>query len=172
MQPKQKHKRGADRYSLDFYTPLSRSECMDRLNTIREHYPKGPISVSRTGNTVTIQFRGESSLFTTRIEARLELYVAGTHVHGNIRRRWHIRALWESIKSLFLVAVLLGFPALLLLHKITSALFFFSIILLTLTVIAAIGTIWEIVYSPRHFPRWIVEQLTVVEVSHETKTEA
>jgi hypothetical protein len=169
MKPKQKHKRGLQRYSLDIYTSLTRDECQARLKAARKDFPKygGPY-ISFKGNKFVIK------LYPARFYGWFEPYITGTHVYGNV--------LNNSDKSLFpLMIVFFAAPILLiqLFIAIIKGTPIYEVGLLALFVLF-IGFLiclfltllpWSNKSRGEHLLHWIDEQLNV-EATHETKTKA
>jgi hypothetical protein len=180
MKPKQKHKRGADRYSLDIYTPLTRDECIDRLREGKKDYPLIRFSVRDQGTEIIIWLYPKG-LTPFHFEGRFEPYVAGTRVYGKICRTFRFHnsdTVWPIyVMGVLVLGIFIGGAFL---NDFNVGL---RLVGCTLVGGITIVPIWILNWMIDHFRRgynpqleerllhWIEEQLTV-EAAHETKTKA
>jgi hypothetical protein len=176
MKPKQKHKRGASKYSLDFYTPLTRGECFERLRTKAKKYEAGYLVISRHKNKFTVRsYNPPSEIVSVQFYGQFEPYVAGTHISGNIRHLYDR----EEIRGLFAMGLIYGVGVCLLMGALVLSGFDRNFVKLVALMVAipvvslGLSYIYQR-YNPRRTQRllrWIEEQLNV-EVAHETETQA
>jgi hypothetical protein len=101
MKPKLKRKQ----FQLDFVSPLSMGECIDRLLPGGVLMPEHTIQVSGKYN----RFRAEVTASPTRFDGALELHPAGTRVYGRLHQEegcyWSSVGIYGSVILLFFALI-------------------------------------------------------------------
>jgi hypothetical protein len=175
MKPKQKHKRGADRYSLDIYTPLTRDECIERLRTKQKYSPLGRLHLYCKDDQFTVTLLYGLPLISTDLSidfvGQFEPTITGTHIYG--RTQFIYQRVNFPFSSLFIVlfgcsGIAIAFAWL----KAWILIPIFGSLGAFFTLGDAVADFLKIRFEvPKLLLRWIEEQLNV-EATDETETEA
>jgi hypothetical protein len=168
MKPKQKHKRGAARYSLDIYTPLTRDECLKRLKMGQNKLPPGDVYLSAKGNKFTARFRYNWSLTTIEFRGCFEPAVGGTHVYGSPQYHFDT-SIFRNLLSMRIFTLGVNLAVLIVLVVLGAG--EIVLCLLPLGYGTLIGLSFVMIRHDTVLLRWIDEQLNI-EVAHETETQA
>jgi hypothetical protein len=175
MKSKQKRKRGTDRYSLDFYTPLTRDECLERLRAKQKYSPLGRLHVYCKDDQFTIHLLYGLPLIATDLSidfvGQFEPTITGTHIYG--RTQFIYQRVNFPYPSLFIglfgcSGIALAFAWL----KAWILIPIFGFLGAFFTLANAVADFLKIRYEvPKLLHAWLEEQLNV-EAADETKTEA